>query len=171
MCQPSLSSKRCICLRFGTRVRDKCTLRYVWCCSACFVASFASAWCGCGSWDSRASAVSSLSSLVSWMRCSCVQGPQMETCSHVCSLRMAAIDVANLNRSLQTTSRMCIWKKARACLLFVPRGVECTIGSAFSFCCVHVWVRRCPACMCIRVCLSVQASRMPLSSNVNLMSM
>ena len=57
----------------------------------------------------------------------------METCSHVCSLRMAATDVANENHSLQTTSRMCIWKKARACLLFVPCGVERTIGSAFFF--------------------------------------
>ena len=75
----------------------------------------------------------------------------METSSHVCSLHMAAFDDPDTNLSLQTTSHMYIWKKAKTCL-FVP--CVCSVCSTmlvhFAVCtcgCIGVWLARVLLCV------------------------
>lgn len=75
----------------------------------------------------------------------------METSSHVCSLHMAVFDDADKNRSLQTTSHMYIWKKAKTCLI-VPSvcSVRLTMLILFAVCtcgCTGVWLARVLLCV------------------------
>ena len=78
----------------------------------------------------------------------------METFSHVRSLHMAAFDEAHKTRSLQTTSRMYIWKKAKTCLI-VPSVfcVHLTMLVLSAACtCGCIGVRHARVLLCVESC-------------------